>query len=200
MLQKTALTLLFLIVAFYPASRWAQAQNSHSEGEDRIGTAAPAFGLQHWVNSPPLEISDLKGKVVLVRWWTDTCNLCAATAPALRKLQEEYGSRGFQVIGVFHPKPAGDWNVPRVRQAAARLNFAFPVALDGDWSALKRWWLNGAERDYTSVSFIVDKHGVIRYVHPGGEFHESKGDPAHAVCERDFRTIEKVISQLLAEN
>lgn len=199
MLQKTALTLLFLIVAFCPASRWAQAQNSHSEGEDRIGTAAPAFGLQHWVNSSPLEISDLKGKVVLVRWWTDTCNLCAATAPALRKLQEEYGSRGFQVIGVFHPKPAGDWSVPRVRQAAARLNFAFPVALDGDWSALKRWWLNGAERDYTSVSFIVDKHGVIRYVHPGGEFHESNGDPAHAVCERDFRTIEKVVSQLLAE-
>jgi len=200
MLTKAIAALSIFWLSYTSSSSIAQGQSVDPEGQDRIGVAAPSFNLQHWVNSAPLEISNLKGKVVLVRWWTDTCDLCAATAPALRKLQQEYGSRGFQVIGVFHPKPAGDWSVPRVRQAAARLNFAFPVALDGDWSALKRWWLNGAERSYTSVSFIVDKHGVIRYVHPGGEFHESNGNPGHAVCERDFRTIEKVVSQLLAEN
>ncbi|HEY6248532.1 MAG TPA: TlpA disulfide reductase family protein [Candidatus Angelobacter sp.] len=196
---KGALVLMLLALAYSPAPHLAQAQAVHHEGEDRIGVAAPAFNLQHWVNSAPLEISDLRGKVLLVRWWTDTCDLCAATAPALRKLQEEYGSRGFQVIGVFHPKPAGDWSVPRVEQAAARLGFTFPVALDGDWSALKRWWLDGAQRDYTSVSFIVDKHGVIRYVHPGGEFHESNGDARHAVCERDFKKIEAMVAKLTAE-
>lgn len=199
MFTKIALALTLSIMACPTALYRAQPVDVDSPGQDRIGVAAPAFNLQHWVNSGPLEITDLKGKVVLVRWWTDTCDLCAATAPALRKLQQEYGSRGFQVIGVFHPKPAGDWSMARVQQAAARLNFAFPVALDGDWSALKRWWLTGAQRDYTSVSFIVDKHGVIRYVHPGGEFHESNGDPGHAVCERDFRKIEKTVGQLLAE-
>lgn len=199
MCGKIALILMFLVMAYAPKQPEAQAQTAHPEGQDRIGVAAPAFNLEHWINSAPIEIGDLKGKVVLVRWWTDTCDLCAATAPALRKLQDEYGSKGFQVIGVFHPKPAGDWSVSRVQKAAARFNFAFPVALDGDWSTLKRWWLNGAQRDYTSVSFIVDKHGVIRYVHPGGEFHESNGDPGHAVCERDFRKIEKTVAELLAE-
>ena len=87
-----------------------------------------------------------------------------------------------------------------MQRAAARFQFLFPLALDGDWSALKRWWLNGAERSATSVSFIVDKHGVIRYVHPGGEFHEnSEGNSNHAVCERDFKTIDKTVAKLLAE-
>lgn len=192
--QRIALALMiFWQLAVFGASSGSQ------EGQDRIGVAAPEFNLQHWVNSPPLEIRNLRGKVLLIRWWTDTCDLCAATAPALRKLQQEYGSQGFQVIGIFHPKPAGDWSVQRMQEAAARFQFTFPVALDGDWNVLKRWWLNGAQRDYTSVSFIVDKHGVIRYVHPGGEFHESNGEPEHAVCERDFKTIEKTISNLLAE-
>ena len=108
------------------------------EGQELIGTPAPAFNLDHWVNSSRLELSDLKGKVLLVRWWTDTCELCAATAPALRKLQDEYGTRGFQVIGIFHPKPAGDWDLERVKRAAAHCQFTFPVADDGDWKALRR--------------------------------------------------------------
>ena len=124
--------------------------------------------------------------------------MCAATAPTLRKLQEEYGAQGLQVIGIFHPKPAGDWSVPRLQQAVTKFGFSFPVGLDGDWSALRRWWLDGAQRDYTSVSFLVDKHGIIRYVHPGGEFHPSSS-PEHQVCERNFKVIEKTIAVLLAE-
>jgi len=194
------ISLIFiLLLALVSIPGFQAGISAAGEGQDRIGVVAPDLKLKDWLNSPPLEINDLKGKVVLIRWWTDTCDLCAATAPALRKLQDVYGSQGFQVIGVFHPKPAGDWNVSRMQRAAARLQFSFPVALDGDWSALKRWWLNGVERSATSASFIVDKHGVIRYVHPGGEFHDSNGDSDHVVCERDFHAIEKMVSQLLAE-
>lgn len=169
------------------------------EGAELIGTPAPQLRLQNWINAEPIDIGDLRGKVVLVRWWTDTCDLCAATAPALRKLQKEYGAQGFEVIGVFHPKPAGDWSMDRMRRAAEKYQFAFPVALDGDWSALRRWWLNGGDRSFTSASFLIDKHGIIRYVHPGGEFHGSNGAPGHEVCEADFRTIEKTIAELLTE-
>jgi len=199
MSSKRVFTLAVLLIALLSVPGLQSGIMVAGEGQDRIGVAAPDLKLKYWLNSPPLEINELRGKVVLIRWWTDTCDLCAATAPALRKLQNEYGSQGFQVIGIFHPKPAGDWSVSRVQRAAARFQFSFPVALDGDWSALKRWWLNGAERSATSVSFVVDKHGVIRYVHPGGEFHESKGELDHAVCERDFRAIEKTVSQLLVE-
>jgi peroxiredoxin len=170
---------------------------NHPDGEELVGKHAPDLGLSHWINSAPLEISDLKGKVVLVRWWTDTCELCAATAPALRKLQQQYGNRGLEVIGVFHPKPAGDWDMERMRRAAAKYHFTFPVGLDGDWSALKRWWLTGS-RDYTSVSFLIDKQGVIRYVHPGGEYHEG-GGKGHESCERDYKKVDALIARLLTE-
>ena len=199
MSARRPLIFVILVLTVVSIPRLQSGINAAGEGQDRIGVAAPDLKLKDWLNSPPLEINDLKGKVTLIRWWTDTCDLCAATAPALRKLQSEYGSQGLQVIGIFHPKPPGDWSVPRVQRAAARFQFSFPLALDGDWSALKRWWLNGAERSATSVSFIVDKHGVIRYVHPGGEFHDSNGDSDHAVCERDFKAIEKTVAKLLAE-
>ena len=168
-------------------------------GQEKIGLPAPSFGLKQWVNSPPLDVEDLRGKVVLVRWWTDTCELCAATAPALQHLQQEFGDKGLVVIGIFHPKPAGDWNVERVQRAVSKYQFTFPVALDGDWTALRRWWLDGANREYTSVSFILDKNGTIRYVHPGGEYHEANGSRQHAMCERDFNQIRSVIASLVSE-
>ena len=185
-----ALTTMFLLV---PA--WAA-----NVGEEKIGTPAPEFALHQWINSSPLEIDQLKGKVVLVRWWTDTCPLCAATAPALRQLEAKYGDKGLVVIGVFHPKPAGDANLERVRRAAEKYQFRFPVALDANWTALRRWWLDGAQRKYTSVSFIVDKQGIIRYVHPGGQYHlAADNSPLQTMCERDFHRIESTIETLLQE-
>ena len=132
---------------------------------------------------PPLDVQVFRGKVTLIRWWTDGCSLCSATAPALRKLRQKYAVRSFQVIGVYHPKPPGDVDLERVQRAAAELGFTFPVAVDADWKALRRWWLDQGRRDWTSVSFVIDKRGVIRYVHRGGEFHEGE----HASCRRDYR-------------
>ena len=169
-----------------------------SRGDDRLGLPAPPIGLQHWLHSPPLEMDALRGKVVLIRWWTDGCPFCAATAPSLRELDSKYASRGLVVIGVFHPKPPGDWSTERLRAASGRLVFQFPVALDADWAALRRWWPDLEKRGWTSVSFLVDKRGVIRYVHPGGEYHVS-ADPGHERCNRDYKDIEKAIQRLLAE-
>jgi peroxiredoxin len=171
-----------------------------SRGEDRLGLAAPPLQLKNWLHSPPLEMQALRGKVVLIRWWTEGCPFCVATAPALRQLEHKYGSRGLAVIGIFHPKPAGDWSLERMRMASDRLGFTFPLALDGDWSALRRWWPDLERRGWTSASFVVDKKGVIRYVHPGGEFHEDRaGEEGHARCERDYKEIDQVISRLLRE-
>ena len=171
-----------------------------SRGEDRLGVRAPAIGLRYWLHSAPLEIDALRGKVVLIRWWTDGCPFCVATAPALGELDRKYRGRGLAVIGIFHPKPAGDWSVERMRAASERLGITFPVALDGDWTALGRWWPDLEQRGWTSVSFVVDKNGIIRYVHPGGEFHETRaGEEGHAACEREYRVIEGVVRRLLRE-
>ena len=175
---------------------------SHRKGAELVGKPAPPFHLTHWLNSPSLEPADLKGKVLLVRWWTDSCPFCEATAPALRALDRKYRERGLVVAGIFHPKPSGDESLRRMRKAADRLGFDFPLALDAHWDALDRWWLKEHPRDWTSVSFIVDKRGVIRYVHPGGEYHEGPGidDGAdHAACRQAYLEIEKTIVRLLAE-
>ena len=169
-----------------------------SRGEDRLGLMAPRISLEHWLHSPPLEMDALRGKVVLIRWWTEGCPFCAATAPALRALDSKYGHRGLQVIGIFHPKPPGDWSVRLMRAASERLGFTFPVALDAEWTALRRWWPDPQSRGWTSVSFVVDQEGIIRYVHPGGEFHESD-EESHARCDRDYKDIDRMIARLLSE-
>jgi thiol-disulfide isomerase/thioredoxin len=172
--------------------------NETAPGSELIGKPAPPLQLIHWLNSKPLEITDLRGKVVLIRWWTEGCPFCTATAPALLSLQNEYGVKGFEVIGVYHPKPPGKWNPHSVEAAVKEKQFTFPVAIDGDWTALRRWWLT-QDRDYTSVSFLLDKNGIVRYIHPGGEFHEGNSGALseHQACNRDMHFLHQEIGRLI---
>jgi thiol-disulfide isomerase/thioredoxin len=172
-------------------------------GDDLIGSAALPLRFDHWLNSEPLSLQDLRGKVVLVRWWTDTCPFCASSAPALRALHEEYAGRGFTLIGVFHPKAGRDdpLDIARVQRAVEARRFAFPVAIDWNWreGTLKDWWLTGPDRPATSVTFILDKSGTIRFIHPGMEYHDASGSPGHAMCVDDMGRIRAMIEQLIAE-
>lgn len=113
-------------------------------GNDRIGMAAPAFEFDGWLNSKPLAIEDLRGSVVLLRWWTDTCPMCASTSPALRKFHEQYSAKGLKVIGVFHPKFGREKpiDVERLPHAVVSRQYLFPVAIDWNWRTLNDWWLN----------------------------------------------------------
>lgn len=172
-------------------------------GADRIGVAAPPFDFDAWLNSEPMALTDLRGQVVLVRWWTDTCPFCASSAPALRRLHEEYSPRGLTLLGVFHPKAGRDdpLDLPRVERVVKQREFEFPIAVDWDWRnrTLKEWWLTGPDRPATSVTFILDKQGVIRFIHPGMEYHDENGHSGHAMCVDDMLAIRTEIERLLAE-
>jgi peroxiredoxin len=174
-----------------------------SAGSDRIGVAAPPFQFDGWLNSAPLSLEDLRGQVVLVRWWTDTCPYCASSAPALRVLHEQYAAKGLTVIGVFHPKAGRDdpLDVARVQRAVQSRQFLFPVGIDWEWRTrtLKDWWLTGPKRPATSVTFLLDKSGVIRFVHPGMEYHDDDGAAEHAMCVDDMANIRTAIERLIAE-
>lgn len=104
---------------------------------------------------------------------------------------------------MFHPKAGRDdpLDIDRVQRAVTAREFNFPVAIDWDWrhNTLKDWWLTGPERPATSVTFILDKQGVIRFVHPGMEYHDSTGDSQHQMCVDDLGRIRSTIRQLLLE-
>jgi peroxiredoxin len=160
------------------------------EGDELIGKPAPGWELETWFNSRPLALADLRGKVVLVRWFmSPDCPLCSATAPALNVLDDRYRDRGLVVLGFYHHKLQEPLTAEAVKGYLEHFKFRFPVAIDPDWKTLKRWWLD-RERGWTSVSFLLDKKGVIRFIHPGGKY---------APGSADFAEIEQRIQGLLAD-
>ncbi|MBI3088151.1 MAG: TlpA family protein disulfide reductase [Candidatus Omnitrophica bacterium] len=173
---------LVATVALFLTVLTAAAQAAVSEGEEWYGTAAPPWDVVEWSNSQPLTLEQLRGKVVLVRWWTGPeCPYCAASAPSLNALHERYHAKGLVVVGFYHHKSAAPVTRRHVERLVKRYRFRFPVAIDPEWRTLKRWWLDGHERAWTSVSFLLDRAGVIRYVHPGGSY---TGDDVAALTSR----------------
>ncbi len=159
-------------------------------GDALIGTAARAWHVEHWIHSEPLTLEQLRGRVVLVRFWTaPDCPFCSATAPALNDFHARYAKRGLTVLGFYHHKAQSPLEPGDVERYAKLFKFQFPIAIDPEWTTLRSWWL-GQGRRFTSVSFLIDRKGIIRHVHPGGKY--VKGDPDHA-------KLEAAIEQLLAE-
>lgn len=161
-----------------------------TDGEELVGTPARSWHAEHWLNSEPLQLEQLRGRVILVRWWTaPECPFCAATAPALNDFHARYAKRGLSVIGFYHHKSSSALNPDDVERYAKLFKFQFPIAIDPEWTTLRSWWLD-QKRKFTSVSFLIDRRGIIRHVHPGGQY--VKGEPAHA-------KLEAMIERLLAE-
>ena len=159
--------------------------------EDLIGARPPALTVTNWLNSRPLSLEDLKGKVSLIRWWTaPACPYCKATAPALNEFRAAYEKRGLQVIGIYHHKSSAPFDLTQVKRYSEKYKFNFPIAVDPDWRTLREWWLSKGENNWTSVTFLLDRKGLIRFIHPGGQY--VKGD-------NDYKELKKKIEELLAE-
>lgn len=186
-----------LLAGANPAPAAGRAADDPDSGADLLGTPAPDWNFTRWTRGEPRTLQDLRGKVVLLRWFTEGCHFCEATLPGLEELRSRYADQGLVVLGVFHPKPPREVSDRFVRVVTKRLGFSGPVALDRDWKALGRYWLDGHdERNWTSVSFLVDKDGAIRWVHGGGEYHRSD-DPRHAACDEDWRELGRAIEKAL---
>ncbi len=187
-------TLTLLTVA--PASA---PSRDGAPGAGMLGRPAPAWSFERWIRSVPLSPEALRGRVVLLRWWTDGCHYCAATLPALEPLQKRHAREGLVVIGVYHPKPPRAVSDRRILEVADQLGFSGPIAVDRDWSTLERYWLAGhLSRGWTSVSFLIDRAGKIRWLHKGGEYHPSS-DPRHADCSLEYAGLEQALAAVLAE-
>ncbi len=147
-----------------------------------VGHPVPPWEVGQWFNSPPLALADLRGKVVLVRWFmSPSCPMCSASAPTLVMLDKRYRDRGLAVVGMYHHKDDEPLDPEKVRGYVAHYGYTFPVAIDTEWRTLKKWWLDGHHRQYTSVTFLLDRSGVVRHVHLGGKL--APGSPELAIVE-----------------
>jgi cytochrome c biogenesis protein CcdA/thiol-disulfide isomerase/thioredoxin len=127
-------------------------------------------GAQEWLNSPPLSLEALKGKVVLVDFWTYSCINCLRSIPYVRAWAQKYKDHGLVVIGVHAPEFAFERNVANVKNAIATLKIGYPVAIDNEY---KIW--RSFENEYWPAHYFIDGNGKVRHHHFGeGEYDESE--------------------------
>jgi thiol-disulfide isomerase/thioredoxin len=142
---------------------------------------APSFdGANAWLNSPPLTSAELRGKVVLVEFWTYTCINWRRTLPYVRAWADKYKDHGLVVIGVHTPEFDFERDVDNVRQAVQEIGIGYPVAIDSD----RKIW-RAFENEVWPSLFFVDAKGRIRHVQLG---------------EGNYEQSERIIQRLLVES
>lgn len=131
-----------------------------------FGTAPELVGLQQWFNTNPLSMAQLKGKVVLIDFWTYSCINCIRTLPYMKGYWAKYKNSNFVLIGVHAPEFAFEKSETNVAAAIARYNLPYPVVQDNDFTT----W-NAYSNHYWPAKYLVDAQGRVRYFHFGeGEY------------------------------
>jgi thiol-disulfide isomerase/thioredoxin len=132
-------------------------------------TAAPNFiGITRWFNSAPLSIGELRGRVVLVDFWTYGCYNCVNTLPYVTKLYDQYKGRGLVVVGVHTPEFPFERSAGNVQAALKRHGITYPVAQDNDSATWNAW-----RNQYWPAQYMVDQRGNVVFSHAGeGQYDE----------------------------
>lgn len=140
---------------------------------------APELQNRVWLNSAPLRLADLKGKVVLVEFWTYGCSNCRNVEPYIKQWHRRYAPQGLVVIGVHSPEFSHERDIDNVKRYLREHAIHYPVAIDNDFATWKRY-----NNHYWPALYLIDKQGVIRFVNIG---------------EGDYEKREQQILSLLAE-
>jgi thiol-disulfide isomerase/thioredoxin len=165
-----ALLVLTLLASARAAEPVAPPEFTHPQAAD-------------WVNSPPLTLAGLRGKVVLVEFWAFECSNCLASRAWLDSVASTRARAGLVVIGVHTPELPDERSAANVRQAVTRLNIRHPVMIDGDYS----YW-NAMHNQYWPAFYLIGRDGRL-HGHAVGEMH---------VGEDGARQVEARIDELLA--
>jgi cytochrome c biogenesis protein CcdA/thiol-disulfide isomerase/thioredoxin len=147
-----------------------------------LGEAPDFTGNQRWFNTPdgrPLTLDDLRGKVVLVDFWTYTCINCIRTLPHIKAWDERYRDEGLTIVGVHTPEFPFERDAGNVEDAIEQNGLRYPVAQDNDYAT----W-NAYANQYWPAKYLIDARGRVRYTHFG---------------EGDYGKTESAIRRLLAE-
>jgi len=144
--------------------------NSTNEVLNENYKAPELIGINNWINSNPLKLSDLRGKVVLIDFWTFTCINCIRTLPYVTNWDEKYRDDGLVIIGIHSPEFEFEKDTKNVIDATKKYNINYPVAQDNNfltWNAFKN--------QYWPAKYLIDKDGNVRGTHFGeGEYEETE--------------------------
>jgi thiol-disulfide isomerase/thioredoxin len=147
--------------------------------QEKKAPIAPEISSGTWINSEPLTLQSLRGRVVVVDLWTFACYNCRNALPAVKNWDARYRNQGVTVIGVHTPELDTERNLDNLRHEIAELGIRFPVVSDNDFSTWNAYRVNA-----WPTWFVIDKQGRIRWQHVG---------------EGAYKETEQVIEQLLAE-
>ncbi|MBI3419485.1 MAG: thioredoxin family protein [Proteobacteria bacterium] len=159
--------LLFLALLLFPIPTFAASLDG---GLDKPYAAPDIASKGPWLNSDPLTIHDLKGKVALVDFWTYSCINCLRTLPYLKAWQERYKDQGFIIIGVHSPEFDFEKNTTNVEKAINRFHITYPVVQDND-----RFIWDRFGNEYWPAHYLIDRQGRVVYTHFGeGEYDRTE--------------------------
>jgi thiol-disulfide isomerase/thioredoxin len=144
-----------------------------------VGQAAPEIANEVWLNSETSRLSELRGKVVLVEFWTFGCYNCRNVEPYVKAWHNKYKDQGLVVVGVHSPEFGYERVVKNVRNYIAERGIQYAVAIDNDFATWKRY-----QNRYWPAMYLIDKRGIIRYIRIG---------------EGGYGQTEKQIRDLIAE-
>ena len=157
-----------------------------AELED-YGPAPDFHGIARWLNSKPLTLRELRGRVVLVDFWTYSCINCLRTLPHIRAWDERYRNAGLTIVGVHSPEFAFERVESNVRENVRKLGVRYPVALDNDFVTWQSW-----HNQYWPAKYLIDKRGNVRYYHFGeGRVRENGGGDQDAPRRGRARGVER---------
>jgi len=161
-------------------SRAPQAPGG-GEGELTDYGAAPEFqGLGAWINSKPLTLAGLRGRVVLIDFWTYSCINCLRTLPYIRAWDDRYRAAGLTIVGVHTPEFAFERVESNVRENAKELKLDYPIALDNNYGTWQAW-----SNQYWPAKYLIDRDGHVRYYHFGeGEYTQTEDAIRTLLAER----------------
>lgn len=180
-MEKTSVYIAIGVVVFlvigaiylqFSPSDMAMTKNIRVENSDlkNYGPAPEFVGIDHWLNSEALTIKQLRGRVVLIDFWTYSCINCIRTLPYVTGWYEKYKDKGFVVVGVHTPEFAFEKDTANVQTALKRHEINYPVAQDNDYAT----W-NAYSNRYWPAHYLIDQQGNVVYVHFGeGKYEETE--------------------------
>lgn len=147
-------------------------------------------GVGAWINSEPLRIADLRGKVVLVDFWTYSCINCQRTQPYLNAWYKKYADDGLVIIGMHAPEFAFERVKSNVQRAVDDAGIKYPVALDNDFATWQAY-----DNQYWPAKYLIDKNGQVRYTH----FGEGKYDKTEKAIQALLGESSDMVSSAISE-